>query len=146
MNDFIDYSNCQIDSRGVYCLSYSMIESAIEAYLRKHHPELLLEPQQTPIENWIESGEYGFSLEYRNLAFPQAQGLTAFSQMVIWAINSETKHLEILPIEENTIVVDETLPEDELRFTCCHEVMHTKMHSYYFVVDYYLQRKSQNYL
>lgn len=133
MNDFIDYSNCAKDSRGVYCVSYSMIEGAVGRYLEKSHPEVLIQPKAIPIEEWIESGEYGFSLEYRNIAFPVAKGITAFSKMVVGSRDSDSHRLVLVPINQNTIVIDESLPETELRFTCCHEVIHTMAHGYYFV-------------
>lgn len=133
MNDFIDYSNCVKDSRGVYCASYPMIEAAVGMYLENVHPEILVNPTPVPIEEWIESGEYGFSLEYRDISFPSAKGITAFSDMAIWSRDSETGELTAIPIEKNTILIDESLPEPELRFTCCHEVFHTKAHGYYFL-------------
>lgn len=133
MSDFIDYSNCVKDSRGVYCASYPLIEEAVGKYLQKFHPEVLIEPTPIPIEEWIESGEYGFSLEYRDISFPSAKGISAFSNMAIWSRDSETNELTAIPIDQNTILIDEALTEPELRFTCCHEVIHTKAHGYYFL-------------
>lgn len=93
MNDFIDYSCISMDERGVYCVSYTQIERAVEKYLQENHPEVLLAPRRIPIEEWIDSGEYGFILDMRNIAYPQAKGITAFSKMVIWSIDSETNEI-----------------------------------------------------
>lgn len=131
--DFIDYSHISMDERGVYRVSYAQIENAVENYLRECHPEILLYPQCVPIEEWIESNEFGFKLEMRDIAYPQAKGITAFSKMVIWSIDSETKKLQPIPIENSTIVVDESRPPVEIRFTAAHEVIHIKMHPYYFM-------------
>ena len=133
MNDFIDYSCISMDERGVYCVGYAQIERAVEKYLQENHPEVLLTPQRIPIEEWIDSGEYGFILDMRNIAYPQAKGITAFSKMAIWSIDSETNEIRGIPIEESTIVIDESLPPVEIRFTAAHEVVHIKMHSYYFM-------------
>ncbi len=132
MRRCIDYSKCWKDARGVYVLGYSQIENSIESFLKKAHPEVLAYPQEVPVENWIDSGEFGFSLDFRNLVFPQAKGFTAFSRMVAGVKNSETGDIDLVPIEENTVVLDETEEISQSHFTAGHELAHILLHSYYF--------------
>ncbi len=132
MKSYIDYSKCRKDARGVYVLGYSQIENSIDSFLKKEHPKVLAYPQEVPVENWIDSGEFGFSLEFRDLVFPQAKGFTAFSKMVAGVKNSGTGSIELVPIEENTVVLDETEEDSQSHFTAGHELAHILLHSYYF--------------
>ena len=128
----IDYSKCKMDPRGVYILTYLQLENFVEEYLEKKHSEMLGKPQEVPIENWLDSGEFGFSLEYRNLLLPQAKGLTAFSKMVIAVRDGETGNIDFIPVEENTVVLDETEESAQSHFTAGHELAHILFHPYYF--------------
>lgn len=80
MNIHYLYHGLSKDPDGVYRLSFFRIEAFFEALLKKYHPEILDHPQQVPIDLWIENGEFGCSLEYADLAFPQAKGFTSYGK------------------------------------------------------------------
>lgn len=52
--------------------------------------------------------------------------------MVAGVKNSETGAIDLVPIEENTVVLDETEEDSQSHFTAGHELAHILLHSYYF--------------
>ena len=128
----IDYSGFRKDSNGVFYLSESDLDKVAENIILQLDATFLFEPRPIPVLDWIEDGVFGNKYDYKDLVVPKAFGLTSFHDDAVFARDSESGLLVPIKVEANTILLNDTLPETQLRFTGGHEVTHFVIHPYYF--------------
>ena len=121
---------------GVPILKNTAIETDVERMLRDYNPSLLKMPQPLDVEDFTE-GYLGLSVHYDNLSHNGSiWGRMVFynSQIPVYVLEQE--HAEYLPIEANTILIDNSLLNEEretaYRSTMMHECGHKVYHTQFY--------------
>lgn len=110
-------------------LSKQDIEAKSLEVLTNYNNEMLIHPQQVPIEEIIET--FGIELDFKKIGVKdEVLGLTVFNDGYL-NINDNSQEISMF-FKENTIVIDEhllnTSLEHRLRFTFAHELAHWLLH------------------
>ena len=121
---------------GVPILKNTAIEADVERMLRDYNPSLLEMPQPLDVEDFSES-YLGLSVHFDNLSHNGSiWGRMVFYNNQIPVYVPELEHAEYLPIEANTIVIDNCLLNEEreaaYRSTMMHECGHKVYHTQFY--------------
>lgn len=120
-------------------LSGEQIELLAERFLSDVKPELLKEPQITPLEEIIEVS-LGYDLDFKALSPDDSiLGMTTFSEGYTRVFNKEENREEIITILKPTVFADESLLDEKqnsrFRFTLAHEIGHGLIHPSYYLMQ-----------
>lgn len=126
-------------SHGVPQLSNAEIEGHVVQLIRDFAPDLLHNPQALDVEMFAEN-YLGLQLDYADLSHKGfIWGRMVFNNtlMVVW--NPETQEADERPVDDRTIVIDNSLLDDGkeriFRSTVAHECGHGVYHDEYFCLD-----------
>lgn len=123
---------------GVPILSHDEIDTDVEMFIRDFKPELLKKPGETDIEGFVEF-YLGLTPEYNNLTHcGLILGRMVFNDNnKIPIYDPEAKKAEYIFARRGTVMIDNTLLEDEHRFrsTMGHEAGHWIYQQSYFYKD-----------
>lgn len=123
---------------GVPILSHDEIDTDVEMFIRDFKPELLKKPGETDIEGFVEF-YLGLTPEYNNLTHcGLILGRMVFNDNnKIPIYDPEIKRAEYIFARRGTVMIDNTLLEDEHRFrsTMGHEAGHWIYQQSYFYKD-----------
>lgn len=123
---------------GVPILSHDEIDTDVEMFIRDFKPELLKKPGETDIEGFVEF-YLGLTPEYNNLTHcGLILGRMVFNDNnKIPIYDLETKKAEYIFARRGTVMIDNTLLENEHRFrsTMGHEAGHWIYQQSYFYKD-----------
>lgn len=132
LDSIIDYSGQSKDFNGIYTLPKVFLDEIAEKIISAIDKSHLLTPRQIPILEWLDDGVFGNKLDYKDMIVPKAYGLTSFHNKIIITRDSDSKKLALVRVEAKTIILNDTLPETQLRFTAGHETIHFLLHPYYY--------------
>lgn len=126
-------------ANGVPVLSKSNIEDIAKVILNDYNPNLLEEPTALDVEHLLECYA-GLEVDYKNLTHNRSiLGMIVFNDGYVPVYDEENNKAKILPVEEGTILIDNSLLEEDQirrgRFTVCHEVAHWFLHRDQYMVD-----------
>lgn len=129
-------------SSGLPILSMKEIDHFAELILSDFNGCLLEEPFPVDIESLLEF-YLGLILDYQDLTPNQSiLGMTVFNDCHIPVYNAEYNTAKIIPVSEKTVLIDNSLLEEDqkgrYRFTLGHEAGHWIFHR-----DKYLENKQQ---
>lgn len=134
--------NFRKKSNGVPVLSKDEIETMGEMIIADYSPSLLADPGVLDVDDFI---EYYANLEvdYKDLSPDQSiLGMIVFNDALVPVYNPVNDSMQNLPVEEGTIIIDNSLLEDDQirrgRFTQGHEIAHWFLHRHI-----YLDNKNQ---
>ena len=126
-------------SNGVPVLSKNEIEIMAEMIMADYNPNLLAEPGALDVDDLI---EYYANLEvdYKDLSPDQSiLGMMVFYDTLVPVYNPVSDTMEDLLVEEGTIIIDNSLLEDDQmkrgRFTQGHEISHWFLHRHIYLKD-----------
>lgn len=126
-------------SNGVPILSKAEIETLAEMVIKDYNPKLLEEPGSLDVEDFAE-GYADLEMDYKDLTHNQSiLGMTVFCNCYIPIYNVEENKAEEIPVDEGTIIVDNSLLNDGQlrrgRFTLGHEISHWLLHRHIYMID-----------
>ena len=133
----------QVDFRtkknGVPILSKDEIEYIAEAVLRDYKPELLDNPGVMDVEHFSECYA-SLEMDYKDLTHDHSiLGMTVFNNCYIPVYDPENDKATEIPVDEGTILIDNSLLEDDQlrrgRFTLGHEAAHWLLHRQIYMVN-----------
>ena len=121
---------------GVPILKNITIEADVERMLQDYNPSLLEMPQPLDVEDFAE-GYLGLGVHFDNLSHNGSiWGRMVFYNSQIPVYVPELEYAEYLPIEANTVMIDNYLLSEEreaaYRSTVMHECGHKVYHKQYF--------------
>jgi len=121
---------------GVPILKDAAIEADVERILRHYNPSLLETPQPLDVEDFAE-GYLGLGVHYNHLSHNgSVWGRMVFYNTQIPVYVPELERAEYLPVEANTVVIDNGLLNEErkaaYRSTVMHECGHKVYHTKYY--------------
>lgn len=123
---------------GVPVLSNKQIEADVLLLIEQYNPELLKNPQPLDIEDFVENF-IGFNVHYLDLTNNGSiLGRMVFNKRKILAYDSEANDITYSPVDENTVVLDNSLlsgNEYLFRSTMGHECGHGIYHKQIFKKD-----------
>jgi len=120
-------------------ISDAEIERHAMLYIQDYKPELLKTPQALDVEDFAEN-YLALGIHYTNLSHTGfIWGRMVFNNTMIIVYDPEKGIADEEPVKANTIVVDNSLLEDDreanFRSTVMHECGHSVYHSEYFCID-----------
>lgn len=126
-------------ANGVPILSKNEIEYVAKMILEDYKPKHLTTPTALDIEHLSECYA-GLEMDYKDLTHDKSiLGMIVFNDGYVPVYDAERNKAERLPVEEGTILIDNSLLEGDQRrrgrFTHCHEVAHWFLHKEIYVVD-----------
>ncbi len=133
----------QVDFRtkknGVPILSKDEIEYIAEAVLQDYNPKLLDNPGVLDVEHFSECYA-SLEMDYQDLTHDRSiLGMTVFNNCYIPVYDPENDRAKKIPVDEGTILIDNSLLEDDQlrrgRFTLGHEASHWLLHRQIYVVN-----------
>ena len=127
----IDF-NFNSKANGVPILSKNQIEYIAKMILADYNPRLLDKPMALDVEDFSEIYA-GLAIDYKDLTHDRSiLGMIVFNDGYVPVYDAKENRTEILSAKEGTILIDNSLLEDNqrgrCRFTHCHEVAHWVLH------------------
>ena len=121
----------QVGKRGVPILSHEKIDGDAEYLISQYDNTLLTDPRAIDVDDFVER-YLGFNLHFENLSFNGCiWGRMVFNNRRILVYVPETHGIAYHPIDANTIVVDNSLLEDNSEFAYRSTVIHEAGHGLY---------------
>ena len=126
-------------ANGVPILSKENIEYIAERIIRDYKPENLKTPTALDVELFSECYA-GLDVDYKDLSHNRSiLGMIVFNDGCVPVYNPIKNKAEKLPVDEGTILIDNSLLEEDQirrgRFTHCHEISHWFLHRDIYAVD-----------
>lgn len=126
-------------SNGMPILSMKEIDGFAEAILTDFNAFLLNEPTPVDMESFIEF-YLGLTMDYQDLSHNRSiLGMTVFSDCRLPVFDKENGTVKIIPVQEKTVLIDNSLLEDgqepRCRFTLGHEAAHWILHRHRYLVN-----------
>lgn len=117
---------------GLPLLYKSDIEEIAEMYLWNFNPQILKEPMQTPIDEFLEN-YLKLDMDYKDITQDGSiLGLTAFDNGFLNVYDSESKKIRNIYVKKGTVIIDNSLltenQEGRYNFTGGHEAGHWILH------------------
>lgn len=121
-------------------ISDAEIERHAMLYIQDYKADLLKTPQPLDVEDFAE-GYLGLHFHYSNLSHTGfIWGRMVFNNTMIIVYDPEKNIADEEPVEANTIVIDNSLLEEDravnFRSTVMHECGHSVYHPEYYCIDY----------
>lgn len=134
------YIQFKYGANNVPRMSDAEIERHATLYLKDYKAELLKVPQSLDVEDFAE-GYLGLHFHYTNLSHTGfIWGRMVFNNTMIIVYDPEKNVADEEPVKANTIVVDNSLLEEDrevnFRSTVMHECGHSVYHPEYYCIDY----------
>lgn len=129
----------RLTKENVPILKNNDIEDHVVMLLADYNPNLLDVPQALDVEHFAEA-YLGLDIDYANLSFNGCYwGRMVFNNRMIHVYNPETHKYTMRPVAANTIIIDNSLLEENMEYcfrsTTAHECGHSVYHEAYYWED-----------